>query len=955
MGSIPSILVIVKHHSFSKSNKTLLAVRQFGKRTSVKRVKQAHNKVESVAKPKVQRALTSKRSVNLPSFTAARKWGTFQRKKHRTTKKVFLATRALSRKPQFYWVRGRLKILKLLCLKIFAKPKRYLVTFKNSPKSLTHYKTLLRSLSGKKRGRLLRKNISTAPRTRRRKLLTKQATPALTPSLHLKRKQKYNNTKHRLKFWRPILRRKPFQLRYRFKNIPTLRTAPFDLVTEHFRAPSQKNINLSYWKMYGVSKTPQQLRALAVYNDTNASSSFFLSKRSKPDNLPNTIPLFMVDHLSAIRRLVTQYTSVAVNNPSLNFHLTHITSGATVTQLSQIVNKTSVGLKRLREGVAVQPTWKRHSTELNLSLHSVATTIPTQYYSFRQWLYETAFIYRKFTLSKGAILVLSRVPPYKMDAFAPVNADRYRGNVHSKLGLVHDNSRHLTLKKKVPFLHLSHRSSFVSFLSQKVRFSRKLSSTVKKESLVHWQALSHKDPELRKLESFFVPENLILKYRPKLEASVTRNHRLRTKALLPRSRKSKLYNHVYDTSITKNSKKRPLRGKTRNVKFKARIDVRVRQGAKRRILKAYKALVASRDQQLNKIKKLRWWKLPKLYKSYRRLCKVRKFRRTSIRKLLGNSYRWPQNTHYSHEPSREQRKGEELLVAAPATTHNTLSAHVFESPLTTLLDKTNGVNLAYSNQSTLASLVWNVPLLKLHSLTHGKCVTLDDNSLIAVWRGLENFSGSLSYKSNLVPHSSFDKGMAKKVLNSFSNKSFQTDLVPWYYNTLIRFIEDCSGKKVLFQFYPFINQEMTADFVARYRRWLPRMSSYERNLGHRFFLEEALHIMHLSFILRDPKIIATWLKAMILRISFWKTRSIFRFLKYLFHNYFRHVFPDINIKGLKIRLKGKISAAGNSRKRTILYRIGKTSHSQTSLRVLSEFTTINTFTGVMGFSVWLFY
>lgn len=108
--------------------------------------------------------------------------------------------------------------------------------------------------------------------------------------------------------------------------------------------------------MYGVSKTPQQLRALAVYNDTNASSSFFLSKRSKPDNLPNTIPLFMVDHLSAIRRLVTQYTSVAVNNPSLNFHLTHITSGATVTQLSQIVNKTSVGLKRLREGVAVQPT-----------------------------------------------------------------------------------------------------------------------------------------------------------------------------------------------------------------------------------------------------------------------------------------------------------------------------------------------------------------------------------------------------------------------------------------------------------------------------------------------------------------------------------------------------------------------------------------------------------------------
>jgi hypothetical protein len=152
-----------------------------------------------------------------------------------------------------------------------------------------------------------------------------------------------------------------------------------------------------------------------------------------------------------------------------------------------------------------------------------------------------------------------------------------------------------------------------------------------------------------------------------------------------------------------------------------------------------------------------------------------------------------------------------------------------------------------------------------------------------------------------------------------------------------------------------MNQSVSAEHAARYSRWLPRMAFYERKLGHRFFLEEALHIMHLSFTLRDPKILASWLKAMILRISFWKTRSIFRFLKYLFHNYFRFIFDDIGIKGLKIKLKGKISAAGNSRKRTILYRVGKTSHSETRIRVLTEFATVNTFTGVMGLSIWLFY
>jgi hypothetical protein len=211
------------------------------------------------------------------------------------------------------------------------------------------------------------------------------------------------------------------------------------------------------------------------------------------------------------------------------------------------------------------------------------------------------------------------------------------------------------------------------------------------------------------------------------------------------------------------------------------------------------------------------------------------------------------------------------------------------------------------------------------------------------------------FLTNLVPHDSFRKHFSKKVLNSFANRLFREDIIPYYQNTLIRFIEYCTGRKVLFQFYPFVNQHIDKSSMVRYKRWLPRMNFYERRLGHKFFLEEALHIMHISFVLRDPKIIASWLKAIILRISFWKTRSIFRFLKYLFHNYFTYVFEDMKIKGLKIRLKGKISSAGNSRKRTILYRVGRTSHSEVNLRVVKDFSLINTFTGVMGFQVYLFY
>ena len=129
------------------------------------------------------------------------------------------------------------------------------------------------------------------------------------------------------------------------------------------------------------------------------------------------------------------------------------------------------------------------------------------------------------------------------------------------------------------------------------------------------------------------------------------------------------------------------------------------------------------------------------------------------------------------------------------------------------------------------------------------------------------------------------------------------------------------------------------------------MGFYEKRLGHKFFFEESLHILHLGFTLRDAKLIASWLKSLIKRISFWKTRLIFRFIKYLFQNYFAHIFNKIKIQGLKIKLKGKISAAGNSRKRTILYRTGRTSHTTVGLRVVHEMQTVNTFTGVMGLQV----
>ena len=221
---------------------------------------------------------------------------------------------------------------------------------------------------------------------------------------------------------------------------------------------------------------------------------------------------------------------------------------------------------------------------------------------------------------------------------------------------------------------------------------------------------------------------------------------------------------------------------------------------------------------------------------------------------------------------------------------------------------------------------------------------------VTFFKHIKNFS------SNLSPCSvSFKKKVVKQIYSARLNYVFRENITPWVYNTLIKFMEFYSGRKIYIDFYSFMNQAIDPHYIVLYKSWMPRFSYYERRLGHRFFLEEALHILHMGFNYQDSKLVSSWLKSIIQRISFWKTRFIFRFIKYLFNNYFQYIFKELGVKGFKIKLKGKISVAGNSRKRCILYRVGKTSHSTHQLKVVHTMDKIVTFTGVMGFQIWIFY
>lgn len=167
-----------------------------------------------------------------------------------------------------------------------------------------------------------------------------------------------------------------------------------------------------------------------------------------------------------------------------------------------------------------------------------------------------------------------------------------------------------------------------------------------------------------------------------------------------------------------------------------------------------------------------------------------------------------------------------------------------------LLTKVNPVN----SLIIFLFFIKNPFFLKLNTLNENMYISNNFSKYLTL-----NLCGRLKNlkHSNVTPTNNFSIIFFKKINNSIVFNKLKPELIPWYYHNIIRFIEFSSGKKALLQYYPFMSQEVEMFYIVKYKLWLPRMAYYERKLGHRFFLEEAVHILHLGFTLRDPVIISS--------------------------------------------------------------------------------------------------
>jgi len=209
--------------------------------------------------------------------------------------------------------------------------------------------------------------------------------------------------------------------------------------------------------------------------------------------------------------------------------------------------------------------------------------------------------------------------------------------------------------------------------------------------------------------------------------------------------------------------------------------------------------------------------------------------------------------------------------------------------------------------------------------------------------------------SNFVPALAVKFTIYRRILRVVGFSKFTPNVIPHYQYTLIQFLESMSGKRVYLKFNPFIENSLTFLDLSRCMVWGQRVIGFKRILGPKIFLNESLRIIYLSIKNKDSTFLTNWIKAMLYRMSFWKYRVIFRYLKYVVRVLFKPYFGDLDFKGLKIKLKGKISIAGNGRTRTLMYRIGQTSNATFDNRVNYTLTLVHTFTGVLGFQLWFYY
>lgn len=169
------------------------------------------------------------------------------------------------------------------------------------------------------------------------------------------------------------------------------------------------------------------------------------------------------------------------------------------------------------------------------------------------------------------------------------------------------------------------------------------------------------------------------------------------------------------------------------------------------------------------------------------------------------------------------------------------------------------------------------------------------------------------------------------------------------------FIEFFTSKQINLLIYKNNFSDINSLFKIILNIWIFRIKHFFRIFKYKFDISLFIKLMYLAIKNKDIHLIMKLITSITPRIEFKKQRKFFKFVIFLFRTHFALLYNIYNIQGFQFEFRGKISVDGNARTRKMYAKILRPSPSNYSYSAKYIYKTVNTYTGVLGLKLWIYY
>ena len=169
------------------------------------------------------------------------------------------------------------------------------------------------------------------------------------------------------------------------------------------------------------------------------------------------------------------------------------------------------------------------------------------------------------------------------------------------------------------------------------------------------------------------------------------------------------------------------------------------------------------------------------------------------------------------------------------------------------------------------------------------------------------------------------------------------------------FLEHFTGKNVNLLIYKNNFTDINSLFKLILNVWIFRIKHFYLTFEYKFDLSLVIKLMYLSIKNKDIHLLMKLITTITPKIPFKKQRKFFKFIIFMFRTYFSLLYPLYNIQGYQFEFRGKISVDGNARTRKMYAKIVRPSPSNYTYSTRYIYKTVNTYTGVLGLKLWIYY